>query len=72
VKVLEGEEPGIVVKETHGIWYRELFQPSVIAGLLKPTELAGYRRSPVLIRQSKHIPPRAEIVSDFMDEFFNS
>ncbi len=51
-------------------WYRELFQPSVVAGLLKPTDLAGYRRNPVYIRQSKHIPARAQIVSELMEEFF--
>lgn len=70
VKILGGENPGIVVQSDQGSWYRELFQPSVVAGLLKPTDLAGYRRNPVFIRQSKHIPPRAQIVSDLMDEFF--
>lgn len=70
VKVLKGENPGTVIKKDHGSWYRELFQPSVVAGLLKPTDLAGYRRNPVYIRQSKHIPPRAQIISDLMEEFF--
>ncbi len=70
VKVLEGENPGNIIQKDHGSWYRELFQPSVVAGLLKPTDLAGYRRNPVYIRQSKHIPARAQIVSDLMEEFF--
>lgn len=69
-KVLNGENPGIVIKKDHGGWYRELFQPGVVAGLLKPVDLAGYRRNSVFIRQSKHIPPRAQIISDLMDEFF--
>ncbi len=59
-----------VGQKEHGDWYRELFQPSVAVGLLKPTDLAGYRRSPVFIRQSKHIPPRWQIVSELMEEFF--
>jgi hypothetical protein len=70
VNVLNGENPATVVKKEHGGWYRELFQPSIIAGLLKPTDLAGYRRNSVYIRQSKYIPPRAQIVSDLMEEFF--
>lgn len=70
VKVLAGVNPGTVIQKDHGSWYRELFQPSILAGLLKPTDLAGFRRNPVYIRQSKHIPPRAQIVSELMEEFF--
>ncbi len=68
--VLDGKEPGAIIQRDHSGWYRELFQPSVAAGIVKPTDLAGYRRSPVYIRQSKHIPPRAQIISDLMEEFF--
>ena len=42
-KVLEGENPGAVSDEDHGDWYREMFGPSVTAGLLQIAELAGYR-----------------------------
>lgn len=70
VKVLNGENPGETVEENHQDWYREMFQPSIVAGLLKPTDLAGYRNNPVFIRQSMHVPPRAQIVSDLMDAFF--
>lgn len=68
--VLHGNNPGKITQKDHGNWYRELFQPSVVIGLLKPTDLAGYRRNPVFIRQSKHIPPRSQIVSELMEEFF--
>lgn len=70
IEILNGENPGKIIQKEHGDWYRELFQPSVAVGLLKPTDLAGYRRSPVFIRQSKHIPPRWQIVSELMEEFF--
>ncbi len=70
VKVLAKENPGEVVKNDHSSWYRELFQPSVAIGLLKPIDFAGYRQGPVFIRQSKHIPPRAQIVGELMNEFF--
>lgn len=70
IKILNGENPGKIIQKEHGDWYRELFQPSVTVGLLKITDLAGYRRSPVYIRQSKHIPPRWQIVGELMEEFF--
>jgi hypothetical protein len=68
--VLRDCNPGKVVEENHSDWYRAMFQPSVAAGLLKPTDLAGYRNNPVFIRQSKHVPSRAQIVSELMEEFF--
>ena len=50
-KVLTGESPGAVAEHDHGTWYRELFAPSVAAGLVKAANLAGYRNSPVYIRR---------------------
>ena len=38
-KVLEGQDPGDVAREDHRTWYRELFAPSVTAGLLRPARL---------------------------------
>jgi fido (protein-threonine AMPylation protein) len=70
IKVLNGENSGQIIQKEHGNWYRELFQPSVAVGLLKPTDLAGYRRNPVFIRQSKHMPSRWQIVGELMEEFF--
>ena len=69
-KVLSGENPGKLVKEDHRLWYRELFTPSVTAGLLKPSDLAGYRNNQVYILGSKHIPPNHEAVRDLMPAFF--
>jgi len=51
-RVLQGVNPGAVADEDHSTWYRELFAPSVIAGILKSTDLAGYRNGPVCIRRS--------------------
>jgi hypothetical protein len=53
-RILERENPGLVADEDHETWYRELFAPSVTAGLLKPADLAGYRNSQVYIRKSMH------------------
>ena len=69
-RVLCGENPGIVAEEDHGAWYREMFAPSVTAGLLRPADLAGYRNAPVYIRRSMHVPPNSEAVRDAMPVFF--
>lgn len=68
-KILVGEKPGLIVRATHQQWYRELFQPCVAAGLVKPAELAGYRNTPVYLRNSRHVPPRSETVTDAMLTF---
>lgn len=34
----------------HGNWYRELFAPSVAAGIIKPADLARYRNERVFIQ----------------------
>jgi fido (protein-threonine AMPylation protein) len=69
-RVLRGENPGAVADDDHGIWYRELFAPSVIAGLLRTSDLAGYRNGPVFTRRSMHVPPNREAVRDAMPVFF--
>jgi hypothetical protein len=69
-KVLNNSCPGDVTHNDHAIWHRELFAPSVNAGLIATTDLAGYRNIPVHIRMSKHVPPRYEAVRDLMPAFF--
>jgi len=44
-----------VVSNDHSIWYRELFAPSVNAGLIAASDLAGYRNQPVYIRRDKNL-----------------
>jgi len=70
-KVLEGENPGTVSDADHGKWYREMFGPSVTAGLVRTADLAGYRNDQVYIRHSMHVPPRHEAVKDCMPAFFD-
>ena len=69
--VLEGADAGEVVERDLSDWYRNLFAPSVTAGILKASQLAGYRSSPVYIRQSQHVPMSAEAVRDCMPVFFD-
>ena len=69
-KVLNKNASGTVTENDHAIWYRELFALSVNAGLIAASDLAGYRRQPVYIRKSMHVPPRYEAVRDLMPAFF--
>ncbi len=69
-RILGGENSGKVVNEEHGDWYRELFSPSVTVGLLKPSDLAGYRNEQVFIGQSKHTPINKDGVRDVMPTLF--
>ncbi len=70
-KVLDGKNPAEVANVDHGDWYREMFGPSVTAGLLHSAALAGYRNDQVYIRRSMHVPPRHEAIRDCMPAFFD-
>lgn len=69
--VLEGQNSGEVADGGHRIWYREIFSPSVTAGLLKASDLAGYRNGQVYIRGSKHVPLNRDAVRDTMPVLFD-
>ncbi|MEA3244107.1 MAG: Fic family protein [Pseudomonadota bacterium] len=70
-KVLQGENPGTIADKDHGTWYREMFAPSTVAGVVKPADLAGYRNGPVFIRKSMHVPPGHEAVRDLIPAYFD-
>jgi len=69
-KVLDGKNAGSVADADHGEWYRQLFGPSVSAGLVRPADLAGYRNHQVYISQSMHVPLNKEAVRDAMPVLF--
>ena len=69
--IFEGQNAGDVAQHDHGVWYRELFGPSVAASIVRPADLAGYRNGPAYIRHSMHVPPRAKAVRDLMPAFFD-
>jgi len=70
-RVIAGENPAALARAVHNDWYRELFQPSVAAGLIEAGSLAGYRNMPVYLRGSRYVPPRWEAVRDAMPAFFD-
>jgi len=71
MKVLNSKNPGTVVDDDHRTWYRELFAPSITAGILQPADLAGYRNDHVYIRHSMHTPPNREAVRELMPALFD-
>jgi fido (protein-threonine AMPylation protein) len=70
-EIIAGANPGKLAHTAHREWYRELFQPCVVAGLITPGALAGYRNDAVYLRTSRYVPPRWEAVRDAMPALFN-
>jgi hypothetical protein len=70
LKVLNGENAGRIADQDHGDWYRGLFAPSVASGIIKASDLAGYRTHQVYIGQSMHVPLNKEAVRDAMPVLF--
>lgn len=70
-EVIGGANPGSLARTAHRDWYRVMFQPSVAAGLIGASSLAGYRNDAVFLRGSRHVPPRWEVVRDAMPALFD-
>lgn len=60
------ESPAAALLRDFPDWYVALFSPSVTAGILKASDLAGYRNHPIYIRNALHVPPAPEGVRDCM------
>jgi Fic family protein len=69
--ILRGENPGLIADKDHNTWYRELFAPSVSVGILKPSDLAGYRNDQVYIKGSMHIPLNPDALRDAIPALFD-
>lgn len=65
-EILQGAEAGKVVGRDFEDWHFEMFQPCISAGIVKASDLIGYRTSQVYIRGSKHTPFMPEAVRDAM------
>jgi Fic family protein len=69
--IIDGANSGEIADNDHGDWYRELFAPSVTLGILKASDLAGYRSSQVYIKGSMHTPLNPDAVRDTMPVLFS-
>ena len=70
IKIMEGSNAGKQADADHSGWYRQLFDPSVTAGILKSSDLAGYRNNQVYISSSKHTPLSVDAMRDAMPILF--
>lgn len=64
-----GEAAKTLEKDYQG-WYYNLFLPSADARIIEHSQLIGYRRHPVYIRNSAHVPLPEYALLDAMDGFF--
>lgn len=69
-EVLGGASAGAIADRDHNAWRRELFAPSVAAGIIQPQNLAGCRTGAIYIRGSRHTPLNPDAVRDAMPVFF--
>lgn len=69
-RILQGEDAEKIVENEHNLWYNELFMPSVTIGLLKISDLIGYRNHQVYIKGSMHTPLRPDAIRDAMSTLF--
>jgi len=70
-KVLVHNNAGLVAKRDHHDWYAELFGPSVTAGIVEASQLTGYRRGPIFIRNSMHTPLPSEALLDSLETLWD-
>ena len=61
-----GKAPAQLYVKGHQDWHFQLFEPCVRAGIVKATDLIGYRRHQVYIRNSMHTPLNPDAVLDAM------
>lgn len=66
----KGEDAAIVVKSDLQKWYGELFMPCIQAGIIKPSDIIGYRSNQVYIRGSMHTPLNPDVLRDAMEVLF--
>ena len=68
--IFANQDYGNVVARDLSIWYQEMFMPCVTAGIIKPSDIIGYRNSQVYIQNSMHTPLNHEALPDAMTTLF--
>ena len=64
--VFAGNSPTEVYVKEHQGWHFQLFEPCIRAGILKASDLVGYRTHQVYIRNSMQVPLNPDAVLDAM------
>ncbi len=61
-----GKAPALLYVKGHQDWHFQLFEPCIRAGIVKASDLIGYRKHQVYIRNSMHTPLNPDAVLDAM------
>lgn len=64
--IFDGKSAGKVYASDHNAWHLQLFEPCVKAGLIKASDLVGYRSHQVYIKNSMHTPLPPYAILDAM------
>lgn len=70
-RILSGDSAGEIIAAEVLAWHRELFMPSVDAGILTKSNLERYRSSQVYIAGSRYTPPSAAKVPGAMGVYLD-
>ncbi len=68
--LIKKEDAADVLKRDLSTWHSEMFMPCVTAGIIKPSDIVGYRSNQVYIRNSMHTPLNPDALRDAMDALF--
>ena len=68
--ILKGSNSADVAERDLSVWHSEMFMPRVTAGIIKPSDIVGYRSHQVYIRNSMHIPLNPGALRDAMTTLF--
>lgn len=63
---LAGQDPAQMYVKSHQSWHFQLFEPCIRAGIIKASDIVGYRTHQVYIRNSMHVPLNPDAVLDAM------
>lgn len=68
--ILGGGNSADVAERDLSVWHSEMFMPCVTAGIIKPSDIVGYRSHQVYIRNSMHTPLNPDALRDAMTTLF--
>ncbi len=61
---------GAMIRKDMQQWHAEMFMPCVEAGIIKPSDIVGYRSHQVYIRNSMHTPLNPDALRDAMETLY--
>lgn len=68
--IFNGANSAEVAERDLSVWHSEMFMPCVTAGIIKPSDIVGYRSHQVYIRNSMHTPLNPDALRDAMTTLF--